>query len=535
VNAQISGDDEGTSAAFDKRRTACSQSAAPALLSTTSSNTAATGSRGWPCWPANTAGLDGWGVYDSTSPYSHQQDAQEIAYFTTGEPRYLDGIQAHATWNTYQEFTALGDGRQVGKSWANAESTSGTYNRGYGGWMRSVLAASIWTPNVPMFGASVPPVETYYWNEKVWDAALSKEGYYGITTGWFSQMYPGEDLTIGTSGACGGTPGKTSSIWNFARCSVVNGKQNPLGIMGYKNVDGCLASPEVWLKCDVSNYLEIGFWYTHNVSMQWSRAHDLGMPMFDYSRARNARLAFALFKSTNWNPYMLDLYQSPMRIATEYVQTLTEMFDGLKTTGWTGNSNGRNDADFCHTSQCGLNTHGYGTQWIPDIASMKDLRLTVESDIDGCSGSCDWDNTWSWVETNMIATITDFDDMVKYNIVPRSRIPDLSCTPSITTASCTYTPPTTDACTYRIATTEATDTLDATDTGDGGSGLSLRTLNLSSLTANTHYYLRATCGQVVSGVAAGTGRAFAEFTTTGGVSATSDGRMSFQGRVRIGQ
>jgi hypothetical protein len=188
VNAQISGDDEGTSAAFDKRRTACSQSAAPALLSTTSSNTAATGSRGWPCWPANTAGLDGWGVYDSTSPYSHQQDAQEIAYFTTGEPRYLDGIQAHATWNTYQEFTALGDGRQVGKSWANAESTSGTYNRGYGGWMRSVLAASIWTPNVPMFGASVPPVETYYWNEKVWDAALSKEGYYGITTGWFSQM-----------------------------------------------------------------------------------------------------------------------------------------------------------------------------------------------------------------------------------------------------------------------------------------------------------------------------------------------------------
>lgn len=500
---------------IDRRRTACSNSA-PAILNSSQADTLSTGQRGQPCYFYNSIGTDGWGI-DST----HQNGWNELAYLITGDPRYLDSIQDFASWNTGLQSTD----RATGRSWASAGETSeaGFHPRHTGGFTRAILNAAIYTPNVAQFNYTVPGVEMHYWNEKVWDMGYGREGFWDIQTGNFYTHYPAV-----TVAACGGP---YNSIYQHVRCTVAAGKSNPLGIFGHTT-----ANTQVWMTTSPV-YLGQGMWYAHHTVVQWGRAHALGMPMFDYARARWANLAFAMWGNSIWNPWMNDLDVSPTKIGSEYVQTMQEMWDGLKTPSWTdaGVTSTRNDTDWCHpntSDNCGTTNIDYESQWRPNIASLKDLSATVSSNLDGCPvGGCTWQTAWDWITANITMPPAGgyAPNVTSFSILPWSRITDLVCIAG--TGICTYTAPTADACYYKLSTTAFTDSLDTGAVSDGGGAIA-RTLPLT-VTVGVPNYLQLTCGQRVSGAADGTARALTSFTPQIATVPSLSGKVGISGKVAI--
>ena len=503
---------------FDKRKTICA--ASPTLITINENDPPdAAGNQGWPCYILmNNIGLAGWDT--SSNQFAHQSDWFEFAYLLTADFRYLRGIQSLAAWNDTREYGGGSGavGRGLGKSWGSMESSNSIdyLPRMYGGWLRSNISRTLWTPNVPQFGFTTPSVETFYAHSQLLDSGLAREGHFGITDGLFSQMYPHIDISACPSG----TPNRSANVWYFGRCIGGNNQPNPLGLMGLSVADSC-AHP--YIVCSGGYGGEIGHWYYHHTSIQWSRAAGLGFTMFDHVRKKFANFSFSIMGShggsTFWNPYNNGLYQHPGRKSAGWPQTLVEYHAGLVSSGsFVKNGEGI----WCQgASDCSSSNTSYNMKWRGDIASMKDLARTVTGTLDGCSvdsktpAGCTWHNAWNFLNKALPKQDT-WTTMTKYIIEPRADILDLTCTPGATTAICGYLAPTNDVCTYVAGTAVPTSTIDTTDTADSGGNLA-RKIVLTGLTAATGYTLRLTCGQRVSGLsptaATGTSRTTTTFTT----------------------
>ncbi len=510
----IEPDDEGggsgTAAAVDKRRTACS-SAAPAVLPTDGGVGSSSGQSGWPCYYwQNHGGLDNW-IIDAND-FLHQQDWLELAYLTTADYRYLEGMQQWVTWNN--EFNTTNRG--PGKSWAQPESSTSA-PRGLGGFVGSVVRAFQWTPNVPQWGFTVPSVDTFYYNEKIWDIALSKEGAWQITDGWFATMYPHIDISV-----CPGTAAQIgSNIYLWMWCSVNSGKTNPLGSNGLGASSFCgVDSDFPWVDCTTYPTMAAqGLWINQNMIASWSKAAGFGVTAFNHVRQKHANYVFSLFGSSNFNPFLLDLYRVPNKTTGAFgafLQTIGAMTDAFNETWGGGGCSPRTRDRWCNDG----NTT-YAVQTRAGLAAMSDLRSTVIGNLDGCSvtsrtpAGCTWDWAWQFINTT-VKNQNTWTDIVKFILEPRADITDLVCTPGATTAICTYTAPTNHAGTYAVSTSAFTNTLDADDTTDGG-GPRQRRFVVTGLNAATPYYLRLTAGQRVPTfaptAATGTGRTQTTFTT----------------------
>lgn len=489
----------------DRRRTACDASAPVTPPTESSSGTFdASGTRGWPCYYVKTAGNDGWDV--SSSTLSHQSNSEELLWMMTADPRYLYAIQNRAGWHNGWEYAA--GGRGIGKSWASPESNAVSYlPRSYGSWTKALTVAAMWTPNLAQFGYTVPLVDTFRYNEYLWEAGFSKEGAWGITDGNFAQMHPHIDL----SAACPATTmGNSVNVWLYAKCTASNGWANPLGWMGI-GATTC----ESWIEC--ATYGNAGFWYTHTTRLTWARAAGVGLRMFDYDRRKDAKLTLSLFGSANWNRYLNGFYQHPTRKGSGFTQTLTDFYLGFKAAGWASGAQNRDQQRWCLSDvQCSIGNEAYATKLLA-ISALKYLEPTVVGDLDGCSArpttpaGCTWKQAWNFLNSTLPNQNT-WTSMVKYINAPPALIPDLTCSPGATSVTCRYTAPTQDACTYRVADTAPTDSLDSGDSSDGGGGQS-RKFAVVGLTEATLHYVRVTCGPRIANLAAGTGRTTTTFTT----------------------
>lgn len=505
----------GTSVStFDQFKTACSISA-PATPPASGSTTDSAGTRGWSCFYYNSTGMDGWAA-DTGSAQTHHNDWQEFGYNTSGDPRHLKEMQLQASW-----IHGFEPGyRKMGRSWAQPDS-NGTEERAQGSWVRNILNAAIYTPNVIPSGMAAVPVQSYYWEEKLWNLALAKEGLFNVTDGWMSILYPNTFITTSPSTATN----TTASIWSHVRwiSTLGNGVDNPLG-MPIVSVTTC-TTDHAYLNCPT--YYGHGMWYMHHYWLQTERAERNGLLPFYYVRRVWGNTALSMFGSSNWNPFMNDLYVQPTRGPSgshPFITTLANFYAGLKPTWSPTGPNGnftRDNQTFFHDcgglGKCDNATvpDGYVPQWRADLANMSDLSRGTR---DGCSESgrtplgCTWKHAWDWINQNAPLQ-NDWGTLNKVIIEPRATVRDLLCTPGGTTAICTYTAPSLDAGTYLVSTSTPTTTLDDTDTSDGG-GVPNRRVVLTGLSPSTSYQFRLTIGQRVSGVATGTGRVVTTFTTT---------------------
>lgn len=502
-------DDNSFVSNWDKWRTACTSGVAPALLGTILGNTDASGTHGWPCFIANTTGGDGWGLGNDTH-YTHQIDWAELAYIMTADPRYLDSIQQYAYWNEANNNATTGDARNVGKSWFNPENKT-TLVRAQGGATRAMLIAALLTPNVPQFGYTVPSVETFYFNEQLWNLAFSKEGWFGITDGKFHEFYPSQNLAA----ACAGTEAKSDSLWAYTHCIIASGLSNPLGIMGRGPSEDC--TDVTWINCGAGYGTIAGQWYYHHTSVQWSRAESLGYRMFYNNRRKFANYAFSAFGSGNWNPFLNSLNQLPiLKTGPLFVDSFTDMYNGVNVT-W--GSENRDQQRWCTGSHCNMSNILYDTQWLPDIAAMSDLAGNYVGSLDGCSTlntdtpeGCTWLHAWNLLKRTLMNQNT-YTQIVKFIFAPKAEITNINCTPGGTSVVCTYDASDGNQVTYLVSTAAPTTTLDNADVSDGGGALK-RTITVTGLDPSTLYYIRFTGGQKVSGFGTGgTTRTATTFTT----------------------
>lgn len=458
--------------------------------------------------------------------HTHVNDWNEFAYLISADPRHLDAVQAMASWYSGWENSC----RFIGKAWVIPEGCGATPSavRAQGGATRATLAAATHSVNQPQFGNAGPSVESIYYHEKLWDVALTKEATFQITNGWFFQMYPPASYGNAWDTTCTVKP--WSSLWHYVRCNVLGDMQNPLAWFGLASNNGndCTGmgqpNAEPWVDCP-AGYAAVGMWYYHHGVVQWSRAESWGMPMFYYVRRAWGNTALSLWGSSHWNPYLNDLYHAPSRgpgTNRPWVQTLTALFNGMKTT-WSGGFT-RDDQTWFHDNArfgFALASDGYIPQWRADLAVNSDMSPGTR---DGCAvtaktpNGCSWEYAWNWINSHLPKQNL-WGSNPKYIIDPYPTIANLTCTPGGTSAVCTYTAPTNDICTYVAGTSAPADTLDAntgtgvlTDTSDGGGGR-FRKIVIGSLTEATAYNLRITCGPRVTGISTGTGRTSTTFTT----------------------
>lgn len=492
---------------FDERWTSCGATAPLVAPVNNDNSTDVGGTRGWPCHHLNSIGFDDW-VID----YTHQTDWNRLAYQLTGHVRYLKHIYNSAAWYMGQDKND--PGRGIGKSWSQPENRN-VAARGKGNWTRAIVTAAIYAPTEPQFGFTKPMVDTFYWREKVVDHALAAEGMQVITNGLMSRMYPQAAVSV----TCPGGVADTSNIWWFAHCKQGLGHPNAIHIPSM-NADGFCTDvqnpPHVYTECSTHNYGEGGWWWQHHGIAWWGVADDIGWTMF-----RDVRLAwFNLAVSMNgsdmstgqgYNPYMGDLYRSPFRKNGPVVQSLQDMWEGLKVT-WNmgGTPGGRGDQDWCHQSGlCGqpnVGASSYPVQWLPTYAMLWPMHrsaINAQANLTGCATlpggpRCTWDWVWNFFNTAMVIDQPQY--MPKYVWVPHGAPLDLSCTASPASTTCTYKASNDQNCYYGIG-----PTMPVNDTGFTSDGKTTPNRTLTLTGAAGTQVLTMVCGQRLTDVVSGTG------------------------------